>query len=89
MMVQKQIFLQQVSSYLLCMQEIHHFKKLCQTILIISLLNKKKLMFFGRLIQEEEPLIILVISSKTCLQEWLHIILKKDQKYKKLQVING
>jgi hypothetical protein len=89
MMVQKQIFLQQESYYLLCTQEIHHFKRQCQTILIISLLNKKKLMSFGKLTQEEEPLIILVINLKTCLQEWLHIILKKDQKYKKLQVING
>lgn len=46
-------------------------------------------MYFGKLTQEEEPLTIFHNNSKIYLQEWLLLIHKKDQRYKKLHLING
>ncbi len=83
MMAQNVIFLQQELYYLSCMLEILHSKKLCQTILIINLLNKKNLIPFGKLILEEDLLVILVKHFKIYFAEWLHTTQLKDLKYNK------
>lgn len=89
MMEQNVIFLQQELYYLSCMLEILHSKKLCQTILIINLLNKKNLIPFGKLILEEDLLVILVKHFKIYSAEWLHTTQLKDLKYNKQLHING
>jgi len=88
-MEQRPIFLHQVSYYSLCMLETHLLKKQCPTILTINLSNKRKVTFFGKHTQEEEPLIIFLMSLRIYSLEWLPLTHKRDQKFRKLLLING